>query len=64
MLEESGRKIVIAVDAGHGGIDPGALGPKSIQEKHVVLQISRRIENLLDKDPYFDGLSSVRMITI
>ena len=56
VVEESGRKIVIAVDAGHGGIDPGALGPKSIQEKHVVLQISRRIESLLDKDPYFDGL--------
>lgn len=56
VVEESGRKIVIAVDAGHGGIDPGALGPKSIQEKHVVLQISKRIESLLDKDPYFDGL--------
>lgn len=56
VVKESGRKIVIAVDAGHGGIDPGALGPKKIQEKHVVLQISRRIESLLDQDPYFDGL--------
>ena len=56
VVVEPGRKIVIAVDAGHGGMDPGALGQKSIQEKHVVLQISRRIESLLEKDPYFDGL--------
>lgn len=56
VVVEPGRKIVIAVDAGHGGMDPGALGPKSIQEKHVVLQISRRISSLLEKDPYFDGI--------
>ena len=56
VIKESGRKIIIAVDAGHGGIDPGALGPKKIQEKRVVLQIAQRIETLLDKDPYFDGL--------
>ena len=56
VIKESGRKIIIAVDAGHGGIDPGALGPKKIIEKRVVLQIAQRIETLLDKDPYFDGL--------
>jgi N-acetylmuramoyl-L-alanine amidase len=56
VIAESGRKIIIAVDAGHGGVDPGALGPKRIQEKKVVLQISQRLEKLLDDDPYFDGL--------
>ena len=56
VVVDPGRKIVIAVDAGHGGMDPGALGPKSIQEKHVVLQISQRINSLLKKDPYFDGI--------
>ena len=36
------RDVVIAIDAGHGGEDPGALGPRSLQEKHLVLQIAKR----------------------
>ena len=56
VVEHSDRKIIIAVDAGHGGEDPGALGPKGIMEKNVVLQIAQRIERLLDRDPHFDGL--------
>ena len=36
------RDVVIAIDAGHGGEDPGALGPKRQQEKHLVLQIAKR----------------------
>ena len=49
------RKILIAIDAGHGGKDPGALGPGKIQEKHIVLSISKKIERLFDQDPSFDG---------
>ena len=56
VVEHSDRKIIIAVDAGHGGEDPGALGPKGIMEKNVVLQIAQRIERLLDRDPHFEGL--------
>lgn len=37
------RDVIIAVDAGHGGEDPGALGPGRVQEKHVVLEISKRL---------------------
>lgn len=37
------RDVVIAVDAGHGGEDPGAIGPGRVQEKHVVLEISKRL---------------------
>lgn len=37
------RDVIIAIDAGHGGDDPGAIGPKRIQEKRVVLQIAKRI---------------------
>lgn len=37
------RDIIIAVDAGHGGEDPGAIGPAGTREKDVVLEISRRL---------------------
>lgn len=43
----SGRDIVVAIDAGHGGEDPGAIGANGTREKDVVLQISRRIYNVL-----------------
>lgn len=49
------RRIVIAIDAGHGGEDPGALGPKKVREKVVALQIAKRLERLFDKDRYFTG---------
>lgn len=38
------RDIVIAIDAGHGGEDPGALGPGRVREKDVVLAIARELE--------------------
>ena len=44
-VEQSDRKIVIAIDAGHGGVDPGALGPNRMREKIVVLQISKRLKS-------------------
>jgi len=47
------RPIVIAIDAGHGGEDPGALGPGRIQEKQVVLAISRELQRLVDREPGF-----------
>ncbi|MCK2184340.1 N-acetylmuramoyl-L-alanine amidase [Halomonas getboli] len=37
------RDIIIAVDAGHGGEDPGATGPHGIREKDVVLEMARRL---------------------
>lgn len=37
------RNIIIAIDAGHGGEDPGASGPKKIREKNVVLSIAREL---------------------
>ena len=37
------RDIIIAIDAGHGGEDPGALGPNRVKEKIVVLQIAERL---------------------
>ncbi len=47
------RDVVIAIDAGHGGDDPGAIGPGKIQEKRVVLQIARRVvKNINGRDGF------------
>jgi len=45
------RDIVIAIDAGHGGQDPGALGKRGTKEKDVVLAIAKRLAKLVDKEP-------------
>ena len=45
------REIVIAVDPGHGGKDPGATGYAGTREKDVVLQISKRLVRLLNSEP-------------
>ena len=47
------RDIVIAIDPGHGGEDPGASGPGGLREKTVVLQIARRLESQLAEIPGF-----------
>jgi len=47
----SQREIVIAIDPGHGGKDPGAIGPRGTQEKRVVMQIARRLKKLVDREP-------------
>lgn len=44
------RDVVIAIDAGHGGEDPGAVGPKGTYEKTVVLQIAKRLAALVNKE--------------
>jgi N-acetylmuramoyl-L-alanine amidase len=44
-------EIVVVVDAGHGGEDPGAIGPGGTQEKVVVMEIARRLQRLVDEDP-------------
>uniref|UniRef100_UPI0013D7A5A1 N-acetylmuramoyl-L-alanine amidase n=1 Tax=Klebsiella aerogenes TaxID=548 RepID=UPI0013D7A5A1 len=44
------RPIIIMIDPGHGGEDPGAMGKYKTREKDVVLQIARRLRALIDKD--------------
>jgi N-acetylmuramoyl-L-alanine amidase len=46
----SGRDIIIAIDAGHGGDDPGAIGYRGTREKDVTLQVARRLKSLVDKE--------------
>ncbi|MGA8031676.1 MAG: N-acetylmuramoyl-L-alanine amidase, partial [Casimicrobiaceae bacterium] len=45
------RRITIAIDPGHGGEDPGAIGRRGTYEKNVALAISRRLKHVLDGDP-------------
>lgn len=47
--QEKNRDVVIAIDAGHGGEDPGALGPRKAQEKKVVLSIARRTADQINR---------------
>jgi N-acetylmuramoyl-L-alanine amidase len=44
------RDIIIAIDAGHGGEDPGATGPRGTHEKDVVLSIARDLDKLVKKE--------------
>lgn len=46
-------RVVVAIDAGHGGQDPGAIGQNGLKEKNVTISIARRLEALLNRDPMF-----------
>jgi len=50
------RDIIIAVDAGHGGEDPGAIGPKRLREKNVVLAISKELVRQISRVKGYKGV--------
>lgn len=45
--------VVVAIDAGHGGQDPGATGQRGLHEKNVTIAIARKLKALMDQDPMF-----------
>lgn len=45
------RDVIVAVDAGHGGVDPGAAGTDGTREKEVTLAVARDLKRLIDKQP-------------
>jgi len=54
VTQSSGRRdLIIAIDAGHGGEDPGALGPGRLREKDVVLAIARELHRMFETDTGF-----------
>lgn len=50
-LPKSHREIVVVLDPGHGGKDPGAAGPHRSQEKNVTLAIAQKLKQVIDRQP-------------
>lgn len=50
-VEQRGRDVVVVIDAGHGGKDPGARGPRGTREKDVVLAIAQRLAKKINATP-------------
>jgi len=59
-VKKSKRDIIIAVDAGHGGEDPGAIGPSNVYEKKVTLAIAKRLAKQINAQK---GLKAVLIRT-
>jgi N-acetylmuramoyl-L-alanine amidase len=54
------RDIIVAIDAGHGGEDPGAAGKRGTKEKKIVLSIARKLARQVNKQP---GMKAVMIRT-
>ncbi|MCL6324625.1 N-acetylmuramoyl-L-alanine amidase AmiB [Pectobacterium polaris] len=53
---QGNERVVVAIDAGHGGQDPGAIGTNGLREKNVTISIARKLQILLNNDPAFKGV--------
>lgn len=50
------RNVVVMIDPGHGGEDPGAIGASGSHEKNITMSVSRELKQMIDKQP---GMSAV-----
>ncbi len=50
------RTIIIAIDAGHGGEDPGAKGRRGTNEKDITLAVARKLKAAIDREPNMRGV--------
>jgi N-acetylmuramoyl-L-alanine amidase len=55
---------LVAIDPGHGGTDPGAIGVHGVQEKHVTLAISLELGSMLQKQGYHVAYTRTRDVTV
>jgi N-acetylmuramoyl-L-alanine amidase len=55
-IEQRLRDIIVAIDPGHGGDDPGAVGPGKTYEKTVVLAIAKRLADRFNAEPGFKAV--------
>ncbi|MBT8135911.1 MAG: N-acetylmuramoyl-L-alanine amidase [Gammaproteobacteria bacterium] len=51
VIAQQRREVLVAIDPGHGGEDPGAIGRRGTREKSVVLQIARRLAEQINAQP-------------
>lgn len=52
----SSRDIVVAIDAGHGGDDPGSIGPSGTHEKVITLAVAKELKALVDREQGMRGV--------
>ena len=55
-MEAEQAKIVVAIDAGHGGEDPGARGSSGTKEKDITLAIAKKLRDAINKEPNLQGV--------
>jgi N-acetylmuramoyl-L-alanine amidase len=55
-INKTGRLITIAIDAGHGGEDPGAKGASGSNEKDITLGIAKKLKERVDAEPNMRGI--------
>ena len=56
VIPEIKKSTIIAIDAGHGGEDPGAKGARGTYEKVITLQIAKKLKKIIDKEPYMEAV--------
>lgn len=59
-LPDDNRDMIVAIDAGHGGEDPGAIGPAGSYEKNIVMALARELERQVEDAP---GMTPVMIRT-
>ena len=50
------KEFVIAIDPGHGGRDPGAIGRKGTREKDITLAVAKKMKTLINREPGFKAI--------
>ncbi len=50
-FKRHGKRIIVAIDAGHGGEDPGARGPQGTMEKNITFSIAKKLKALINAEP-------------